>query len=104
MTKDILKSAGIPFQEARYPDPPADLTYAVYFDDVSADGADLSNCIFTHDITVELYEPEQDAEAEAAVEAVLNARGISWTKQARYWLDSIHRYQVIYEFSYIKKS
>lgn len=104
MTKDILKAAGIPFQEARYPDPPADLTYAVYFDDVSADGADLSNCIFTHDITVELYEPEQDAEAEAAVEAALNARGISWTKQARYWLDSIHRYQVIYEFSYIKKS
>lgn len=104
MTKDILKAAGIPFQEARYPDPPADLTYAVYFDDVSADGADLTNCVFTHDITVELYEPEQDAEAEAAVEAALNARGISWTKQARYWLDSIHRYQVIYEFSYIKKS
>lgn len=104
MLNDILRKAGIPFQEARYPDPPADLTYAVYFDDVSAEGADLSNCIFTHDITVELYEPEQDAAAETALESELNARGIPWTKQARYWLDSIHRYQAIYEFSYTKKS
>ena len=104
MTKDILKATGIPFQEARYSDPPADLTYAVYFDDISADGADLTNCVFTPDITVELYEPEPDVAAEAAVEAALNARGIPWAKQARYWMDSIHRYQAIYEFSYIKKS
>lgn len=104
MTEEVLKAAGVPFQPARYPNPPAELTYAVYFDDVTADGADLSNDIFTHDVTVELYEPEQDPAAEAAVEAQLNARGIPWTKQARYWLESIQRYQTVYEFSYKSKT
>lgn len=102
MVKDILTAAGIPFQSARFPNPPA-VTYAVYFDDVTAEGADHDNCIFTHDITVELYEPQKDGAAESAVEAALNARGIPWTKQARYWLDAIRRYQVIYEFTYIVK-
>ena len=102
MIKTILKAAGLLFWQGRASDPPAE-TYAVYFDDVTADGPDGYNRIFTHDVTVELYEPRQDDDAEAAIEAELNARGIPWTKQARYWLDDVRRYQVIYEFSYIEK-
>jgi hypothetical protein len=98
----VLTAAGLPFRQARFADPPA-ATYAVYFDDVTADGPDGYNCIFMHDVTVELYEPKPDAAAEAAVEAALDAQGIHWAKQARYWLDSVRRYQVIYEFSYIEK-
>ena len=102
MIREILQKAGLPFKEARYKDPP-EQTYAVYFDDVTADGADGVNLIYTHDVTVELYEPAPDDDAEAALVAVLNDQGIPWTKQARYWLDSVRRYQVIYEFTFFEK-
>lgn len=102
MVKEILNAARLLFWQARCPAPPAE-TYAVYFDDVTADGPDGYNRIFTHDVMVELYEPTHDDASEAALEAELNARGIPWTKQARYWLDNIRRYQTVYEFSYIEK-
>lgn len=102
MVKEILKAAGLLAWQGRAAYPPAG-TYAVYFDDVTAAGPDGYNRIFTHAVTVELYEPTQDDAAEAAVEAELNARGIPWTKQARYWLDNVRRYQVVYEFAYIEK-
>lgn len=44
MTSDILIAAGIPFRRSRFPQP-AEGTYAVYTDDISADGADQVNCI-----------------------------------------------------------
>lgn len=107
MTKQMLTAACIPSRPARFPDPPKG-TYAVYFDDVEVDGPDRLAPgvprIERHNPTVELYEPTQDDAAEAAFEAQLIARGFTWTKQARYWLDDIRRYQVIYEFSYIIKS
>ena len=107
MIKQILTAAGVPHKPARFPDPPKG-TYAVYFDDVEVEGPDRLGPgvprIDRHDVTVELYEPTQDNATEAALEAQLIARGLPWTKQARYWLDSLRRYQVIYEFSYIIKS
>ncbi len=102
MINTILTAAGLPYRAARYADPPAG-TYAVFFDDVTTDGPDGYNRIFTHDVTVELYEPRPDDNAETAVEAALDAQGLPWTKQARYWLDSVRRYQVIYEFTYYEK-
>ena len=59
--------------------------------------------LFTHNITVELYEPRPDDATEAAIEAELNARGLRWTKQTQYWISSTQCYQTIYEFSYIEK-
>lgn len=102
MIEEILRAANIPGEEARFPDPPP-VTYAVWFDDVSTDGPDGMNRIFTHNVTIELYEPTKDDAAETALEAELNTRKLRWTKQARYWLSSALRYQVIYEFSYIVK-
>ena len=103
MIQDILKPTGIPFKETMFSRAPTG-TYAVYMDDVTADGPDYENRIFTHDITVELYEPKPDPKAEAAIEAELNARGIKWSKQSRYWVQDAQRYQVIYEFTYITKT
>lgn len=102
MIRDILAAAGVPCRRSRFPQPAAD-TYAVYTDDVSASGADYVNCIFAHSITVELYEPAPDDAAESALEAQLNARGIPWDKQDRYWLQAEQRYQVVYEFDYVEK-
>lgn len=100
----LLEQAGIPAREARFSDPP-DTTYAVFFVDTTMDGSDDSQAaIHTHDVTVELYESAFDDEAETSLEAVLTGRGYQWTKQGRYWLDSIRRYQVVYEFTYRTKS
>lgn len=103
MVNTILDATGLPFRRSRFLKPPAE-TYAVYMDDVSRDGADGINLISNHDITVEVYEPAPDDKAEAAIEAALDAQGLPWTKQDRYWLQSEQRYQVIYEFSYIIKN
>lgn len=102
MIKQLLSAAKIPAKESRYPDPPVG-TYGIYFDDVETDGPDGLNWILYHNGTVELYEPKKDAAAEARLEAQLNAQGLSYTKQARYWLKDIQRYQVIYEFTIIEK-
>lgn len=104
MINEILTATGRPYRETQFlAEPPAG-TYAVYMDDVTADGPDNENRIFFHDLTVEWYEPKPDPETEAAFEAELNRRGIKWTKQARYWIKEVKRYQVIYEFSYIIKT
>ena len=102
MIKSILTAAGVQFKRSRFPQPPAG-TYAVYMDDVETEGPDGINAILRHDATVELYEPKPDAAAEAAIEAQLDAAGLVWAKQDRYWLQEEHRYQVIYEFTYIEK-
>jgi hypothetical protein len=102
MVNKILTASGVRFRQTRFLTPQKG-DYAVYMDDVTADGPDGINRIFTHDITVELYLLGPDNAAELAIEAALNAEGIPWTKQARYWLQEEQRYQVIYEFSYIEK-
>ncbi len=103
MIEEVLAAATIPGWPSRCPDPP-DGTYAIYFDTVSADGPDNANRIFTHDAIIELYEPKQDAVAEYSLEGALDNRGLHWTKQSRYWLQNIQRYQVIYEFTYMTKN
>lgn len=107
MLNDILTASGIPYRQGRYLNPPAE-TYAVYFDDLTADGADPvpaagSPRIIRHDAMVELYEPRPDPDAEASIEAALNARGISWTKEDRLWLQNAQRHQVVYNFTYFEK-
>lgn len=102
MIDKILTAAGVKYKRTRFLKPPAE-TYAVYTDDVETDGPDGINAIFTHDYTVELYEPTPDDATEAAIEAALDAEGLRWDKQDRYWLQDVQRYQVIYEFTHIEK-
>lgn len=103
MINVILTASGLPYRETQWGRTPPAKTYAVYMDDVTADGGDFVNLIYRHDITIELYEPKPDPEAEAAIERQLNARGLKWDKQSRYWVQEAQRYQVVYEFSYIEK-
>ena len=104
MIKEIAKAAGLKLRESRHQKPPSGV-YGVYMDAVTANGADGVNCLRTHDYSMELYAPtaeEADA-AETSIEDALDARGIPWTKQGRYWLPDEQRYQEIYEFSHIEK-
>ena len=102
MVNKILTAAGVKYKRTRFLSPPAD-TYAVYMDDVDTDGPDGIPAIFTHNYTIEVYEPTPDDAKEAAIEAALNAAGVQWAKQDRYWLQDSQRYQVIYEFTHIEK-
>ena len=102
MINEILKALGVPYHETQFTRAPSG-DYAVYMDDVTADGPDCCNRIYTHDITVELYEAKPNPKLEQTLEGLLNSRGIHWSKQSRYWVTGADRYQVIYEFTYIEK-
>ena len=103
MVKTILAAAGIRERGSRFTKPPAE-TYAVWFDDIETDGPDgMPPRIFTHNVSVELYERKPDNEAVAALEAERTAAGLRWTKQDRFWITSEQMYQTVYEFSYIEK-
>jgi hypothetical protein len=107
MINEILTAAAIPSRAARFPDPPE--IHAVYFD--SAEPREDLNpdtgpaIAIQHDCIVELYAPSTKAgdSALARVKAQLDSRGIRYTTQGWYWLDAIHRYQEIVEFSHIEK-
>lgn len=111
MIKDILTAAGVEHEQGRFLRIP-DGTHAIYFDDIEVITADRveppvpggAPRIHEHNVTVEVYEPAPDNATEAAIEAELNARGLEWAKQDRYWLKDLQRYQVIYEFSYTSKN
>ncbi len=102
MIEKILTASGVTFRRSHFVRPP-DETYAVYLDDKTTDGPDGINAIIHHDVTVEVYEPKADDATEAAIEAAIDAEGLQWTKQDRYWLSDEQRYQVIYEFTYTEK-
>ena len=103
MVTEILRRAGVSYRRSRYTAKPLPDTYAVYFDDREVEGGDGINCIITHNITIEVYESKPDDASEAAIEAVLDAFGLEWTAQARYWIQDEQRYQIIYEFTYFEK-
>lgn len=102
MVDKILNATGIPYKESRFLKPPT-TTYAVYMDSVDRRGADNLNLISQHDITIELYEYSKDPESEALIESQLDALGIEYHKEPRYWLQEEKLYQVVYEFSYTEK-
>ena len=86
MVKELLTAAGIPNRRGRFVKPPAG-TFAVWMDDIETDGPDgMPPQIFTHNVTVELYEDKPDDAAVASLEAQLSAAGLHWTKQDRYWI------------------
>lgn len=108
MVKDILTAAGVEHAQGRFIRMPAG-THAVYFDNIEVETADPVASegmprIYHHNVTIEVYEPTPDDATETAIEAELNSRALPWTKEDRYWLKDLQRYQVIYEFSYTSKS
>ncbi len=103
MVTKILNKANVKHRESRYTAKPLPETYAVWFDDREAGGADGVNVQIEHNYTIELYESKPDPVTEAAIEKALDEAGLEWSSQARYWIQEEQRYQVIYEFNYIEK-
>lgn len=108
MINDILTAAGVEHKQGRFLRMPEG-TYAVYFDDIEVETADRVGLVkmprlYHHNVSVEVYEPAPDDDTERAIESQLDARGLSWSKQDRYWLKDLQRYQTVYEFAYTSKS
>lgn len=106
MVHKILTGAGFvldkTYRETRFLKPPKS-TYAVYNDTRTVRGPDNINAIVSHEVNIELYEYAPDPDAEAAIEAQLDAEGQEYIKQSRYWLPEEQLYQVIYEFNFTEK-
>lgn len=106
MVKEILARAGFvenkTFKECRFLKAPT-VTYCVYLDSYESRGADDVNLIKEHSYSIELYSYTPDPEAEKRLETILDSRGIVYTKNNKYWLESEGLYQVIYDFDYIEK-
>lgn len=110
MIREILTEAGVEFDQGHFIRKPQG-TYAVYFDDVDLDGPDRESVILgqplpavcTHNVRIELYEPARDDKAEADLERAILSRGLTFSKEDRYWLSDALAYQVIYELTYTDK-
>lgn len=103
MVDEILTKAGVKHRQNRFVKPPAE-TYAVWADLISTDGADgMPPSLFTHDVTIELFEYAPDPETEAAVEAAMSDACVHWMKRDRDWIEVEQVYQVTYDFTYIEK-
>lgn len=108
MVNDILTAAGVEYKQGRFLRMPEG-THAVYFDDLEVETADrvpsvVMPRIYHHNVTVEVYEPAPDDVTELAIESELDARGLDWSKQDRFWLKDAQRYQTVYEFAYTSKT
>ena len=106
MVHKVLTGAGFvhnkTYRETRFLKPPK-VTYAVFNDTRTVRGPDNINAITEHEVNIELYEYVPDPEAEAAIEAQLDALGQPYIKQNRYWINEEQLFQVIYEFNYLTK-
>lgn len=106
MVKLVLTSAGFveneTFKETRFVKPPKK-TYAVYLDSFSRRGADGLNLIRDHTFTIELYSYQPDPYSEKRIETALDALGLEYEKEDRYWINEEQLYQTIYTFNHIEK-
>jgi len=99
--KTWLEGTGLRVAEDRFRKPPP-LPYIVFNENRSVRGSDSKNGIADRDITVELYAAEIDPVAEAAVESLLNARGLPHTRD-RVWIDSEKFFMTTYAFGMTEK-
>lgn len=103
MVEELVTAAGIAERGSRFVKPPEG-NYAVWFDDIDTDGPDgTAPMIYRHAVTLELYTPRPDPDAEAALEQQMGLRGLHWVKYPRYWIQTEQLYQTIYEFDYTEK-
>lgn len=106
MVKRVLTAAGFvegkTFKETRFLTPPK-TTYAIFLDSFTRRGADGLNLLKEHAYTIELYCYKPDPEAEARIEAALDALGLEYDKADRYWITEEQLYQIVYNFDFIEK-
>lgn len=102
MLNKILDEIGIEQRESRFVKPP-EPPFIVWFDEVEARGADDTNLIYEHGITLELYTENADKTPRESIERVLNKYGIVFNRTQKTWIESEGYYQEVFDFDYIEK-
>lgn len=94
--KTMVASIGYPYAYFEFKDGPVQMPFVVFYypanQDVYADG---SNYVKVEQLIIELYTSNKDFTAEAAVENVLKANNLVWTRAEKRW-ESENSYEVIF--------
>lgn len=92
----MISEVGLPYAYYQFPEtgqqPPFICWMLDGIDDLYADNINYQRIVV---LAVELYTDEKDFEKEAAVEAVLAAHGLSYSKAEQY-IDSEHMHETVY--------
>lgn len=92
----MIESIGLPFAFYQFPDDteqaPPFICFLYDYDDFYADDSNYADKVV---LTVELYTDTKDIPLESAVEAVLDANEMTWSKESTY-IDSERMWQTSY--------
>lgn len=92
----MIESIGLPFAYYQFPDDteqaPPFICFLYDYDDFYADDSNYADKVV---LTVELYTDTKDIPLESAVEAVLDANEMTWSKASTY-IDSERMWQTSY--------
>ena len=101
---DILREAGIPGRETLYIDAPGGC-YVSWGDEITADGSDFCNELYTHRYTAYLFQPRDAADdsAREALQSVLDDNGIHFTRQARIFYEDLQYFCTTYIFEVVER-
>ena len=92
----MIESIGLPFAFYQFPDDteqaPPFICFLYDYDDFYADDSNYADKVV---LTVELYTDTKDIPLESAVEAVLDANEMTWSKASTY-IDSERMWQTSY--------
>ena len=109
MAEKLLHNANIAQAETMFLQQP-DGVFAVWGDEIRADGSDERISELYHAVTVELYEPaewqgreERDALIDALNEAYADGLIDPWRSEMRVWLADVRLFMTTFEFEYLER-
>ncbi len=109
MVAKILTAAGIAHAETYFLQQPEGV-FAVYGDQIEADGSDERLCLLQHETIIELYEPaewvgreERDRLIEALDQAYEDGHIDSWKSEMRIWLADVRLFMTTFKFTYFER-
>lgn len=97
---NMVASFGYPWRYSHFSQTPASPYVVYYFPNSNDVYADSSNYVDKRALYIELFTKAKDPSAEASLEAVLKAHGLTWYKQTDFLNDELI-YQTTYEMEVI---
>ena len=78
---------------------------ASWGDEITADGSDFCNELYTHRYTAYLFQPRDAADdsAREALQSVLDANGIRFTRQPRIFYEDLQLFCTTYTFDVVER-